>query len=147
RVPSAQYVRARNWFHVADLVEEIRAEERTGVLFEQDAGVPAVRQVRGGNVPVLVAAGFDHLVLRKAAGRTNGEVLDVDRGAHLAADGLGARSNREPGVQCAALVNLEVTPADPAQSGGVDQRRNRVADLGEHPTHAGMKQQRLVVSN
>jgi len=96
-------------------VEEIGAEEQPAALLEQNTGVPAVRQVRCRNEAEAVAAGLDHLVSGQTTRRAAGEVLDVDERPDLAAGCLRARRNREPVVEGAAFIDLEVTPADPAE--------------------------------
>jgi hypothetical protein len=72
-------------------------------------------------------------------------VLEIDHRADLAAGGRGVRGAREPFVQCAALVDLEVAPADPAKRYGIDETGHRLVQRRKRPPHAGVEQQRLIV--
>src|SRR5215510_11210042 len=97
--------------------------------------------------PEPMAAGIQSLVGRQAARRPDREVLDVDCRSDLAARPLRVRRDREPVVQRAAFVDLEMTPANPPQRGRVDDPGDGIANLGKHLSHAGVKQQRFLVTD
>ncbi len=131
---------------VAELMHQIRAQQHPVGFLEQHARVPPMRQVRRWHEAEPVPSSLKDLVRLQPARRTIREVGDIDHRAELSAHRGGVRGFRQPFVECAAFVDLEVAPADPAKARGIDQRRNRLAHRRKHPAHARMKQQRLVVS-
>jgi hypothetical protein len=104
---------------VAGLEEEVGAEEGALGLLDEEAGVPAVRQV-----------GRREEAQAPMAERTRFTV---------------ARRDREPLVQRPALVGLVVAEADPAQALGRQDRRDGGARRLERLAEAGVHQERLVV--
>ena len=140
-------VGGRDRFEVADLVQQVRAQQHAVGLLEQHAGVPAVRQMRRGHEAEPVATRLEPLVDAQRTRRAVREVVDVDHRADDADDRGRLGGNRQPLVERAALVHLEVAPADPPQRRRVDHFRQRLAHLREHPAHAGVEEERLLVAD
>src|SRR5438874_816833 len=132
---------------LAVLLQDIRAEERAFGLLEEETRVPAVGHVRRAAVAEAVPPGRDDLAVRERARRPVGDVVHADDGAHDAARGLRPGGAREPVVQRAALVGLEVAEADPTDTRGVDDLGHRVAHHGEHLAEPGVEEERLVVTD
>src|SRR5215213_3552227 len=76
---------------VAELVEEIRAEQGARRLLEEQAGFPTVRDVRGVAEAEAAGAGAELLVLGQSACGSAGEVVDANQRTNSAADWLGPR--------------------------------------------------------
>ena len=91
---------------VARLKEEIRAEQDAVTLLEEQAGVPAMRHMRRRQKAQAVSADREGLAVVQRSRRTGSEIVDRDVRADVAAQRLGARSDREPIVQRSALVRL-----------------------------------------
>src|SRR5262245_18721679 len=106
-----------------------------------------MRQMRRGNEAEPVPSSPEYLVRLQPARRPVREIADVDHRARFPAHWRGVWGDRQPLVERAAFVDLEVTPTDPAKLLGIDQRRHRLAHRGKHPSHARVKQQRLIVSD
>jgi len=92
-----------------------------------------------------VSSGVQDFTGLQCTGRTDREVLHVDHRSDLAARCLCAWRCREPLVERAAFVHLEVAPAYPPQRGRIDDARYGVPHFREHPAHAGVKKQGLIV--
>lgn len=86
-------------FDVAEVVEEVGAEEGLLGLFEEDAGVPAMGQVGRAVEAVAVLAGGEEIVGGHAEGGSEGEVVDADEFADEGADGLGVGGDFQPMVE------------------------------------------------
>src|SRR4030095_3526213 len=112
--PPSDHIVGRHRLAVTNLVQRRRAEEEPTVFLEQNAGVPAVRQMRRRDEAEAVPTGVDYLVPRKAAGRAGGEVLEIDENADLAAGRLSPRRNREPVVEGATFIDLKIAHSYPA---------------------------------
>ena len=104
-------------------------------------------QMRGRDQSIAVASRVDRLVGSQPPRRTIGKVVQVHERADLGADRLRLRRLGEPLVQRAAFVDFEVAPADPPQCGRVDDLCDRLTDRREHPAHARVKQERLLVAD
>ena len=126
-------------------MQQIRAQEDSIPLFEQHARIPAVGQVWRRDIGETVPARFEDLPRLEAARRPIREIRQVDHRAAFAAGRRGLRRHGQPLVERAALVDLEVAPANPAKSGRVDDLRHCIANVGKHATHTRMKEQWLVV--
>ena len=138
-------VAAGDRLEIADLMEEIRAEQHP-VAPRRTARRHPSRVAGAASAPTgSDGARSQDLARPQRARRTRREILHVDHGADLTAGGLRVGRDGEPFVQRAALVHFEVTPANPAQRGRIDQAGHRLAHLREHPPHAGVEQQRLLV--
>jgi len=61
--------------------------------------------------------------------------------------GLRPGRDREPVVEGAAFVHLEVAPADPPDRRRIQNTRNGVAHIREHTAHPGVEEERLLVAN
>jgi hypothetical protein len=142
---TAHDVVTRHRLDVTELVHQVRAEQHAVGLFVQDAGVPPVGEVRRRNEAEPVPSSPEDLVRLEPARRAIREVGDVNHRADLSAHGRGVRGCRQPFVERAAFINLEVAPTDPAEAGGIDQFGDRLAHCRKHPAHARVKQQRLLV--
>jgi hypothetical protein len=58
-----------------------------------------------------VATSVDDLVTRQTTRRAGGEILNIDEHSALAAGRLRVWRNRQPVVEGAALIDLEVAPS------------------------------------
>ena len=133
--------------HVAHLVQQVGAEEHAGRLVVEVAGVPAVRQVRGGQEAQGVRAGREGLAVGELPHLAERVVADAHEGAVGAARGLRVPCLLQPVVERPALVRLEVAEGDPAQRLGVHDLPDGVAHPLEHAPRAGVVEQRLLVAD
>jgi hypothetical protein len=106
-----------------------------------------MRQMRCRHEAEAVPSRDEGLVRLQPARRPVREIRDVDHRAEFSAHWDGVWGFRQPFVERAALVDLEVAPADPAKARGIDQRRHGLAHRRKHASHARVEQQRLVVSD
>jgi len=127
------------------------------IQFRCGFGGPLTVSMTSGSAQLTVANGItfngilgerqdeilDLLVRQKAqaAGRARRVVAHVDEAAGLAADGHCGRRGRQPLVERAALVDLEMAEADPVERGRVDEPRHGGVDVGEELSHAGVVEQ------
>ena len=107
---------ARERGTVADLGEEVTAEQRAGGLLVEHARVPAVGHVRCVDVTNPVRSQLDDLTVGERHRWTVAEVVVRDHAPERAVRDLGVRRDREELVHRAALVGLEVTERDPPQA-------------------------------
>jgi hypothetical protein len=77
--------------------------------------------------------------------RAVGEVRQVHERPDHPRDRLRVRRHLQPVVERAALIDLEVTEADPAELGRIDDPLHRLEHLGEHPPHARVVEERLII--
>ncbi len=107
---------------VAELGEQVAAQQRPGRLLVKNARLPAMRDVRRVEVAdPLAVAEVDRFAVLQDARRAVGHVVQRDQTSGLAVRHLGLRRDRQPLVHRAALVGLIVAEGDPAQPLG----RNR----------------------
>ena len=106
---------------VAELGEQVAAQQGPRRLLVQHAGVPAMRRMRRvDEADALAAAEVDHFAVLQHARRAVGEVVERHHAAGLAVRRRRLRRDREPFVHRAALVGLEMAEGDPAQALGRD---------------------------
>nr|ANB41808.1 ribonuclease E [Ochrobactrum sp. TCC-2] len=125
-------VRRRRRLHVAVLVKQVGAEQRPAGLLEQQACVPAVRDVGGAQELERESSCLQTLpVCHRTRRSQRDDIVDADLLAHQAAGGDGVRSDGLPFPQGPALVGLEVAEADPSDAGRVQDGGDSVLDHGE----------------
>ena len=108
--------------------EQIATEERARRLFEDQAGVPGMRNVRSIEMTHDLAPEIQHLLVGERARRTQRAVIEPG----VAADDSVRRSRLRPGseplVERAALVRLRVAEGYPLEPFDVD-------DMGDSLGH------------
>src|SRR5258708_7409927 len=125
-------------------MKQVRAEQCARGLFEQNTSIPAVRNMRGRNKSKAKPAGLDDLYARHGSGRTNREIVQVHKRPHKTAHRFGARRLPEPFVERAALITLEMTKADVAELGGIDEGLDGLMEFAKHALVSRVEQQGLV---
>src|SRR5688572_3752273 len=143
--PSADDVAAGDRLELPELMKEVGAEQHSIALVEQHARVPPVRQVWRWHPLETVSSGVQDVTGLQCTRRTDREILHVDHRANLATRRLSAWRCREPFVERAAFVHLEVAPANPPERSRIDDPCNGVAYIRKHSPHARVKEQRLIV--
>src|SRR5690606_23806160 len=128
----------------AALGEEIAAEEELARLVEDEAAIPAVRQMWGVVPGEARAADIERLAIGKRARRLIGDIADRDHGADASAQGLGIGGDAQELIQGAALIGLVVRKADPAQALGREDLGDGAARRFEEAARAGVPEHRLV---
>src|SRR5215467_11350792 len=104
-----------------------------------------MRGVRGVDVAdSFAAAEFDDLAILEVAWLAVGNVVDRYHAAYASMGRLRLWRGREPLVQRAALVRLEVAERDPAQPLGRNHAAQGIAGKPKHLVQPGVEYQRLV---
>src|SRR5579872_4050652 len=148
RIPRAfHHGRPGERLGLSPLVEQVGAEQSAAGLFIKNARIPAVGHVRCGDEAETIAAGFEQFITPKSARRADREVVEVHLGPDQTGDRFGLRRVTEPLVQRAAFVALEMTEADVAQAGGIDQDADGLAHFGKHSLVAGVEKQGMLVTH
>ena len=129
---------------LAHLGEQVTAQQRSRRLLVEDPGLPGVGHVGCGEVAEALPAEVEHVAVGEGPRRPVGEVVHRHHAAEGAEGHLGSGCGRQPLVQAAALVGLDVTEADPAQAIEGDHRGHRLGHQGEQRPHAGVEQEGLV---
>src|SRR5262245_7274523 len=130
---------------IAGLEEQVRAQQGALGLVEEQAGVPAMRHVRGRQKAQPMPAQRDDLAVGEPPRGAVGEIVDRHVATDEATQRLRFRCDAQPLIQGAALVGLEVAESDPAQTRGIDDRTHTRECRLEHLLESRMHQERLVV--
>src|SRR5581483_1864957 len=126
------------------LEQKIAAEQRAGGFLEDQACIPAMRNVRSVEPPHAASAQIDHFVVGERARRAEGAVVKPD----VASDSA-VRRNRvgrggKPFVERSALVRFDVAEGYPPKARESDYPRRRGRDGREQRALSAVKQHRLV---
>src|SRR5208282_3203702 len=139
-----QDVSVRDRRAVAELKEQIAAEQRPRCFLENQSRVPAVRNVRRVDAPYALAAQIEHLAVRERARWPRRGVVKP----YIAADSSMRRGRIrrriEPFVERTAFVGFHVAERDPSQLLQIEQSRGGGRDRRKEKTLPAMKQHRLV---
>ena len=131
----------------AALGEQVAAQEGARGGLHHQAAVPAVRHVRRVEPAHRVRAEAQHFAVGERAGRSVRHVVDGDHRGDLPAQRLGAWRRRQPFVERAAFVGLEVREADVAQPLDRQHAADGLAHEREQPPRPGVEEQRRVVDD
>ncbi len=129
---------------VADLREQIAAEQRPGRLLVEDVRVPPVWHVRRVDVADPLAAEIEHRLGAQGLGHPIGKIVHRHHATDRAVCNLRLRRDGEELVHCPALVGFEMAERDPAQALDGHDRRDGGRHRRKHGAGAGVEQQRLL---
>src|SRR5450631_397896 len=130
---------------LAQVSEQVPAQQRLGGFFEQHPGLPCVWDVGCVQVAYAHPAEGDRLAVGQRSGRAVGHLVQGDLAAARAVRDLRLGGYGEELVHCAALVGLDVTERYPAQPIYRHDPLDGRPDTGKHCAMAGVEQQWLVV--
>jgi hypothetical protein len=128
---------------VAEVGEQVPAEQGAGGLLEEDAGLPSMGHVRRIDVAYSLAPQVKDVTVGHGHRRAIGKIVQRDHAAQRPVRDLCGRGRGEEQVHRSALISLDVTERDPPQRVEREHPGDRFADAGEHCTGPGVKQQRL----
>ena len=106
-----------------------------------------MRHVGGRAEAVALGPRLKRFAVLQQLRRPSREIHQVDDSGDEPADRLRVRGQREPIVERAPLVGLEVTAVDPTQLAGLDEPQHGFLEVRKHAAQAGVHQQRLVVAD
>src|ERR1035437_3659246 len=130
---------------VAQVSEQVPAQQRLGGFFEQHPGLPCVRHVGCVQVAYAHPAQGDRLAVGQGSGRAVGHLVQGYLAASRTVCDLRLGCDGEELVHCAALVGLDMAERDPAQPVNRHDPLDGCPDTGKHCAMAGVEQQWLVV--
>jgi hypothetical protein len=130
---------------VAELGEQVAAQQRPGRFFIDDARFPAMGNVRRVEVAnPLAVAELDRLAVLQNPRCAVGHVIQRYQTSGLSVGYLGLRRDCQPLVHRATFIGFEVTISNPAQTFRGDNALQRIEVQREHLAQAGVKHDRLV---
>src|SRR6185436_14759024 len=128
--------------------KEVRTEQRTLGLFEQQSRFPTVRHMRRVQELETILSGVQQLaVLHPQCRPDRHEIVDAHQFADHTAYSQRLRRKLLPLTQGAAFIRFKMAEPDPLHRGRIEQRGHSVPSLRKERARAGMKQQRLVVTH
>lgn len=131
--------------HITPLVKKIRAEQSAIGLFEQNAGIPSVRNVWRRAEAETIVSGGERFFPGNRMGGAESEIVYAHQGAHQTTNRFSGRSESQPFVQRSTLVGFEMAEADTTDAGRIDQSGHGLTHHGKHSFQAGVEQERFIV--
>ena len=140
---------ARDRFGIADMGEQVAAQQCLRLFLEHQPGIPAMGHMRGVEIADLAPAQIDGLAIGQRARRPVGHVVERHHGADGAMGDFGLGGGGQPQIHGAGLVGFQMAEADPAQAldrhdlghGLGDQRKHRARPAMEEQRHLGIDQE------
>src|SRR5262249_45312226 len=129
---------------VAELKKQIAAEQGPGGFFEDEPGIPAVRNVRRVDAGGALASQIERFSILERPRSTDRGIVEPDVTSYpsVRRGGVGRRS--EPFVERTAFVRLHVAEGYPAQPLQIGDSCGGGANAGKQKALPAVEQQRLL---